>query len=49
MMQFESDLIDNKWCSGGYREYVSGGGHLYACPEGLEGIIEACPGGRVAT
>ena len=24
-------------------EYVSGGGHLNACPGGLEGIIEACP------
>ena len=35
----------NKWCPGGYREYVSGGGHLNACP-GLEGIIEACPVGE---
>ena len=34
---------------GGYREYVSGGGHLNACPGGLEGIIEACPGGRGTT
>ena len=38
---------DNKWCPGGYREYVSGGGHLNACPGGLEGIIEACSGGGV--
>ena len=37
---------DNKWCLGGYREYVSGGGHLNACPGGLECIIEACPGGE---
>ena len=22
-----------------------GGGHLYACPRGLKGIIEACQGG----
>ena len=36
----------NKWCPGGYWEYVSGGGHLNACPGGLEGIIEACPGGE---
>ena len=32
-------------CPGGYREYVTGGGHLNPCPGGLEGIIEACPGG----
>ena len=38
-------LHDNKWCPGGYREYVPGGGHLKACPKGLEGKIEACPGG----
>ena len=47
-------MHDNKWClkgggGGGYREYVSGGGHLNACPGGLEGIIEACPGGRGTT
>ena len=30
----------------GNMEYVSGGGHLNACPGGLEGIIEACPGGK---
>ena len=33
----------------GYKEYVSGGCHLNACPGGLEGIIEACPGGRGTT
>ena len=42
-------IYDNKWCPGGCREYVPGGGHLNACPRrggggGLEGIIEACPG-----
>ena len=26
-----------------------GGGHLNACPGGLEGIIEACPGGSGTT
>ena len=40
---------DNKWCPGGYRQYVPGGGHLKACPRGSEGIIEACPGGRGTT
>ena len=40
---------DNKWCPGGYREYVTGGGHLNPCPGGLEGIIEACPGGSGTT
>ena len=40
---------DNKWCPGGYREYVPGGGHLKACPGGSEGIIEACPGGSGTT
>ena len=34
---------DNKWCPGGYTEYVPGDGHLNACLGGLEGIIEACP------
>ena len=26
-----------------------GGGHLNACPRGLESIIEACPGGSGTT
>ena len=26
-----------------------GGGHLNPCPGGLEGIIEACPGGSGTT
>ena len=30
-------------------EYVPGGGHLNPCPGGLEGIIEACPGGSGTT
>ena len=30
---------------GGYWHSVPGGGHLNACPGGLEGITEACPGG----
>ena len=34
---------------GGYREYVTGGGRLNPCPGGLEGIIEACPGGSGTT
>ena len=42
-------IHDNKWCPGGYREYVTGGGHLNPCPGGLEGIIEACPGGSGTT
>ena len=30
----------------GHRQYVPWpwGGHLIACPGGLEGILEACPG-----
>ena len=40
---------DNKWCPGGYREYVPGGGHLNARPGGLEGIIAACLGGSGTT
>ena len=38
-------MDDNKWCPGGYWDNVSGGGHLNACPGGLEDITEACPGG----
>ena len=34
---------------GGIWNMSRGGGHLNACPEGLEGIIEACPGGRGTT
>ena len=34
---------------GGYRGYVTGGGHLNHCPGGLEGIIDACPGGSGTT
>ena len=43
-MQIELGKL--KRCPQRYREYVSGGGHLNACPGGLESIIEACPGGR---
>ena len=35
--------------AGGYREYVTEGGHLNPCPGGLEGIIDACPGGSGTT
>ena len=34
---------------GEYWEYVPGGGHLDACPGGIEGISEACPGGMELT
>ena len=35
--------------NGGIGNMSRGGGHLNACPGGLEGIIEACPGGRGTT
>ena len=35
------------WCPGGMGNMSRGGGHLNACPGGLEGIIEAWSRGEV--
>ena len=34
---------------GGIGDMSRGGGHLNHCPGGLEGIIDACPGGSGTT
>ena len=46
---FHSPTDDNKWCPGGYREYVTGGWSFKSLSRGLEGIIDTCPGGSGTT